>query len=89
MWNLSQISSSSRKPTIVSHDGRKVSTNSSHVEGIDIVEKYKKIGHNPMFHYNISKGDHITHMFLIIPELQRVWFMSQGYSSSEKPIISQ
>jgi hypothetical protein len=38
-------------------------TTTSHVAGINYVEKPTWIGGKPNFPFNICKGDHLTHLF--------------------------
>jgi hypothetical protein len=64
-------------------------TTAIHVGGIDIVEKYRRIGRNPKFPCNICKGYHLTHLCPSIVVVQRVWSLSEGPSSYESSLVSQ
>jgi hypothetical protein len=72
--------------TSASHVGDVKPATTSHSEGIDSVEKPRRIGHKPKFPCKLCKGDHLTHLCPGIPEVQRLWSLSASsydYESSE------
>jgi hypothetical protein len=75
-------------PTSASHVGDVKPATPSHARGIDSVEKHRRIGHKPKFPYNLCKGDHLTHMFPGIPEVQRLWSLSTSSSDSNSSEVS-
>jgi hypothetical protein len=56
---------------------------SIHARGIDFVEKPRRIGRKPKFPCKLCKGDHLTHLCLGLPEVQRLWSLSTSSSDSE------
>ena len=77
------------KITTTSHDRGKYSSNASHFENGDTIEKPTQIGCKPKFFCNICKGCHLTQLCTTIGEVQRVCYESRGYYSPEQPMISQ
>jgi hypothetical protein len=54
--------------TLAIHVGDKKPTTAIHVGGIDSIEKPRWIGRKTKFPCKICKGDHLTHLFLGLPE---------------------
>ena len=69
LWSMSQNSSSSEKPTTISHVEGNLSTNASHAKSIKIVEKPKQMGCKHMLPCKINNGDHLTHPCPTIPKV--------------------
>jgi hypothetical protein len=63
-------------------------TTSSHVGGINSVEKPRRIRCKPKFPCNLCKGDHLTHLCPGILEVQRLWSMSARSFDSESFEVS-
>jgi len=72
-----------QSPTSASHVGDVQPTTARHAGGIDSIQKPIWIGHNPMFPYNLFKGDHLTHLYLGLPKARRLWSLSTRYCDSE------
>jgi hypothetical protein len=79
-----------QSPTSASHVGDVQPTIDGHARGIDSVDKTRWIGHKPKFPCKICKGDHLTHLCLGIPEVQRLWSLSaNAYDSKSFEVSSQ
>jgi hypothetical protein len=61
----------------------------SHVGGIDMIEKPRRIGHKPKFLCRLCKGDHLTHLCPAIAVVQEARSLSSGPSGSESSLVSQ
>jgi hypothetical protein len=68
--------------TSASHVGDVEPTIASHAGGINSVEKPRQIVRNPKFPCKLCKGDHLTHLCLGIPEVQRLWSLPASSSNS-------
>jgi hypothetical protein len=75
-------------PTSASHVGEVQPTTTSHAGGIDSIEKPRRIGRKPKFPCKLCKGDHLTHLCLGIPEVQRLWSLSASSSDYESSKVS-
>ena len=70
----------------VGHVERKQSATTSHV---DNVEKTGRLKCKLKFPCKLCEGDHLTHRFPTIIEMQRVWSNNQEYPTPKQPIVSQ
>ena len=53
-------------PTTASHAGGKLLAIIGHTSGTITIKKPKNIGCKPKYPCNFCKGDHLTHLFLIL-----------------------
>jgi hypothetical protein len=60
----------------------------SHVGGIDSIEKPRWIGHKPKFPCKLCKGDHLTHLCPDILEVKILWSLSTSSYDSESSEVS-
>jgi hypothetical protein len=72
----------------VSHVEDKQLATTSHVGGIDSIEKPIWIVCKPKFPCNIFKGNHLAHVFPILPEEQILWSLSTRSSDSKSFEVS-
>jgi hypothetical protein len=75
-------------PTSVNHVGDVQPATASHDGGIVSFEKPRWIGHKPKFPCKLCKGDHLTHLFPGIREVQRLWSLSARSSDFESSQVS-
>ena len=61
----------------------------SHVEGIDVDHRPRHRIFKPKFPRRLCKGDHLTHFFLQISLVQRLWSESEGSYTPKTIIVSQ
>ena len=78
-----------KQPTLANQARGNKSSTVSQASGTHIVEKPKRIGHEPRSSCKLCKGDDYAHLCLGIPQVQSVWSQYQEILVLDSPMSSQ
>jgi hypothetical protein len=68
------------------HAGSMSPTTASHARGIHMIEKPRRVRHNPKFLCRTCEGDHLTHLCPTTAVVQEAWSFPRGPSGSESSL---